>query len=294
MGPPDGEVEGPLGGPQVTSFALALRASLNAAMDGTWNPSARAVFAELEGKMGGLKALEAPFHGNGEPDGSAPSPEVEALLAAVPSNGGFAAVLVSELVDPEAVQVMLGQPPLAQIGEWFERATRKVAVELTVIDLDAGGEPAEGYRVFDQPLGTLECQPDSVQVTELVGSSYELSPGDHRLTVIHDLSHVLAGYDTSVAGEAALMCFFLAQRVNDRAVPIFVPMAIASGQIDWRIARQAIRRGARADWVSLQPFESLLGEPLAWVRERLRIEAPQRAHPRPSKSDLLMLEEHAV
>ncbi|MCA9504090.1 MAG: hypothetical protein H6748_15540 [Spirochaetaceae bacterium] len=149
------------------------------------------------------------------------------------------------------------------------------------------------------------CDRNGIDAHALVDASHRMSRDyesldpvrqwwSDRLTVIHDLSHVLAGYDTSVAGEAALMCFFLAQRVNDRAVPIFVPMAIASGQIDWRIARQAIRRGARADWVSLQPFESLLGEPLAWVRERLRIEAPQRAHPRPSKSDLLMLEEHAV
>ena len=141
----------------------------------------------------------------------------------------------------------------------------------------------------DLPGEVIEC--DNTIAAPPAGQVCGVTPGDGNLLL---QGTVLAGYDTSVAGEAALMCFFLAQRVNDRAVPIFVPMAIASGQIDWRIARQAIRRGARADWVSLQPFESLLGEPLAWVRERLRIEAPQRAHPRPSKSDLLMLEEHAV
>ncbi|MFO0689505.1 MAG: Coq4 family protein [Myxococcota bacterium] len=112
-----------------------------------------------------------------------------------------------------------------------------------------------------------------------------------RLTVIHDLAHVLAGYETSIAGEAALMGFFLAQRVNDRAVPIFVPMSIASGQIDGRTAWQAIHRGLRADWISLQPFETLLGEPLSAVRARLRIDDPRLAHPRSAKPDLLIGED---
>ena len=42
-----------------------------------------------------------------------------------------------------------------------------------------------------------------------------------RLTVMHDLWHVLAGYDATTSGESALMCFSLPQRVNDRALPIF-------------------------------------------------------------------------
>lgn len=149
------------------------------------------------------------------------------------------------------------------------------------------------------------CDRNGIEAHALVDASHRMSRDygrldpvrqwwSDRLTVIHDLAHVLAGYDTSIAGEAALMCFFLAQRVNDRAVPIFVPMSLASGQIDWRIAHQAIRRGARADWISLQPFESLLGEPLCAVRTRLGIDPPRRAHPRPSKPDLLILEDRAV
>lgn len=89
------------------------------------------------------------------------------------------------------------------------------------------------------------------------------------------------------------MCFFLAHRVDDRAVPIFVPMSIASGQIDGRTARRAIRCGLRADWISLQRFERLPSEPLSALRSRLRIEDSRLAHPRPSKPDLLIGEDRA-
>lgn len=148
------------------------------------------------------------------------------------------------------------------------------------------------------------CERNGIRASALVESSHRMSRDyasldpvrqwwSDRFTVIHDLSHVLAGYDTSVAGESALMCFFLTQRMNDRALPIFIPMSLASGHIDARIARQAIRRGRQADWISIQPFEALLAEPLAVVRARLRIDDPRRAHPRPTRADLLIADERA-
>ena len=52
-----------------------------------------------------------------------------------------------------------------------------------------------------------------------------------RLTVMHDLWHVLAGYDATPPGESALMGFSLPQRANDRALPIFIAMSVASRKL---------------------------------------------------------------
>jgi ubiquinone biosynthesis protein COQ4 len=100
-----------------------------------------------------------------------------------------------------------------------------------------------------------------------------------RLTVMHDLWHVLAGYDATPAGESALMGFSLPQRANDRALPIFIAMSVVAGNLSARNAYQAIRRGRRAVYLVEEPFEELLPLPLETVRARLRIERPRVAHP---------------
>ncbi len=109
-----------------------------------------------------------------------------------------------------------------------------------------------------------------------------------RFTVMHDLWHVLAGYDATHAGESALMCFSLPQRVNDRALPIFVVMSVLSGRIRPRNAWQAVRRGRRARLLAAQDLEGLLPLPLAQVRERLGITPPARAHPGSNSEGLLI------
>jgi ubiquinone biosynthesis protein COQ4 len=101
-----------------------------------------------------------------------------------------------------------------------------------------------------------------------------------RFTVMHDLWHVLVGYDATTAGESALMCFSLPQRVNDRALPIFIAMSVLTGKIRARNALEAFRRGRRARFLSAEPFELLLPLPLDTVRERLGITPPRVGHPR--------------
>ena len=100
-----------------------------------------------------------------------------------------------------------------------------------------------------------------------------------RFTVMHDLWHVLAGFDATTAGESALMCFSLPQRVNDRALPIFIAMSVLTGKLRARNAVEAFRRGRRTLLLAAQPFEDMLPLPLDEVRERLGISPPQVGHP---------------
>ena len=134
------------------------------------------------------------------------------------------------------------------------------------------------------------CERHALNSRKLVESQHRMSR-DHRdldplrqwlgdrLTVMHDLWHVLVGYDATHAGESALMCFSLPQRVNDRALPIFIVMSLLSRRISARNAWEAWRRGQGAALLAAQPFEELLPLPLAAVRERLGIAPPRVAHP---------------
>lgn len=108
-----------------------------------------------------------------------------------------------------------------------------------------------------------------------------------RMTVMHDLWHVLAGYDATTAGESALMCFSLPQRVNDRALPIFIAMSLITRRIRARDVWRGIRRGRRAAHLPSQPFEELLPLPLDEVRAKLGISAPGVAHPSPTEGMLI-------
>ena len=99
-----------------------------------------------------------------------------------------------------------------------------------------------------------------------------------RFTTMHDLWHVVAGYDATHAGESALMCFSLPQRVNDRALPIFVVMSILTRRIGVRSAWRAFRRGQRARLLAAAPFEALLPLPIEEARRVLGVSEPVSFH----------------
>jgi len=129
---------------------------------------------------------------------------------------------------------------------------------------------------------------------EMSRDYFELDPVrqwvSDRLTVMHDLWHVLCGYDATTAGESALMCFSLPQRVNDRALPIFIVMSLLSGRVRPRNVWEGVRRGRRAVRLAAQPLEELLPLPLHEVRERLGISEPRAAHPGPTAEGMLLEE----
>lgn len=101
-----------------------------------------------------------------------------------------------------------------------------------------------------------------------------------RMTVAHDLWHVLTGYGTDEAGEIALLAFTLAQGAANRAVRLFLFVgALRGGRAVRRFARQARRRGARTLPLMLARYEELLPLPLALVRAQLCIAPLRDAHP---------------
>jgi ubiquinone biosynthesis protein Coq4 len=143
------------------------------------------------------------------------------------------------------------------------------------------------------------CQRHDLNARKLIESQHEMSRDyaelddvrqwtTDRFTVMHDLWHVLVGYDATQAGESALMCFSLPQRANDRALPIFIVMSLLTGRISPRNAFEAIRRGRRASYLWSQSFEKMLPEPLAAVRKKLGIAPPTEAHPRVTSQDMLI------
>jgi len=99
-----------------------------------------------------------------------------------------------------------------------------------------------------------------------------------RLTVLHDLWHVLAGYDATHAGESALICFSIPQGMLYRPMPVFVVMMLLARHLSPRCAFQAFERGRRAARLVAQPFEELLAEPLEVVRARLAIAPAEIGH----------------
>jgi ubiquinone biosynthesis protein COQ4 len=135
------------------------------------------------------------------------------------------------------------------------------------------------------------CRRHGLNSRELVEHQHAMSRDYHqldpvrrwfndRLVVMHDLWHVLAGYDATTAGESALMCFMLPHRFNDRALPIFIAMSVLTGRISARNAWEAFVRGRRtAGLMVAAPFEELLALPLAEARERLGISPPEVGHP---------------
>ena len=97
-----------------------------------------------------------------------------------------------------------------------------------------------------------------------------------RILNLHDVFHVLAGYDRDLRGEAAVLAFTIGQNYN-HGVAYLVWSALR--EEGWRspggrLIRQAYRRGRRADLLVEQDWEDLFERPIDSVREELRVGSP--------------------
>jgi len=92
------------------------------------------------------------------------------------------------------------------------------------------------------------------------------------VTDVHDIAHVIAGYDSDPKGEGCLMAFTFAQleglgyaAIAAGSALLFGPLAVAEGYA----------RGRRAAWLWAEDWAARFAEPLADVRRRLNV-APAR------------------
>jgi ubiquinone biosynthesis protein COQ4 len=105
-----------------------------------------------------------------------------------------------------------------------------------------------------------------------------------RANVMHDLWHVVTGYDTDEAGEAALLAFSHAQGLSGRAMKLLIATTLAigpkrGGLAFQRFVLQAWRRGRRAERLLEAPWEALLALPLGEARRALGVAPLSEAHP---------------
>lgn len=105
-----------------------------------------------------------------------------------------------------------------------------------------------------------------------------------RLNLVHDLWHVLTGYETDAGGEMALLAFSIGQGLSSRTLHVLLLAGLAIAPKRDRFAFQrfvwkAHLRGRRAAFLLVQRYEELLPLPLADVRRRLRIAPVREAHP---------------
>lgn len=98
----------------------------------------------------------------------------------------------------------------------------------------------------------------------------------NRLRNLHDVFHVVTGYDRDMRGEMAVLAFTLAQTGNT-GIGYLVWRSLLNG--GWnselgRVIRQGFRRGRRAEWLLDQDWEALLEQPIEQVRQKLGLGEP--------------------
>ncbi len=97
-----------------------------------------------------------------------------------------------------------------------------------------------------------------------------------RILNLHDVFHVLTGYDRDMRGEIAVLAFTVAQTWNTGIAYLVWRSFTRNGwnSESGRLIRQGLRRGMRAKWLVDEDWESLFEQPIDQVRERFGVGAP--------------------
>jgi ubiquinone biosynthesis protein COQ4 len=101
-----------------------------------------------------------------------------------------------------------------------------------------------------------------------------------RMRQVHDLWHVLTGYDTDVGGEVALQAFTWAQTDSPSSAILTIGGLVRFGRENPGLFRRAVdayRRGRKADFLAPLWLEEMWDRPLDEVRRELGIE-PASVH----------------
>ena len=97
-----------------------------------------------------------------------------------------------------------------------------------------------------------------------------------RLLNLHDVFHVVSGYDRDLRGEIAVLALTFAQTLNPGIGYLLFDALRSEG---WnsetgRLIRQGYQRGRKATWLVDLDWEALLPRPIDEVRRELRLGPP--------------------
>ena len=222
----------------------------------------------------GLRYLKALMN---EPDATANAMDLQFALGNRDVEGGFRRMLR----DPQGRALLEARPDLLAVVADREH--------LAAMSPDSLGRALLDY--FDR----YGFDPASlVALWRRVEDRWEREEGEPRVDpsrawfrerslLLHDLFHVLSGYDADEMGEASLLAFSLGQlpgRVN-RLLTLGASLEVMRvlGLAWLPYVYTAWRRGRRAVWLYPLPWERLLERPLEELRAEVDLEPPERAHP---------------
>jgi ubiquinone biosynthesis protein COQ4 len=139
------------------------------------------------------------------------------------------------------------------ICEWFIR-------ENISADGLAGASEAAAEEVGDRPANLGE-------EAQVFGA---------RLLHLHDVFHVLTGYDRDMRGEIAVLAFTVPQTWSTGIAYLVWRSFTNNGwnSESGRLIRQGLRRGLRAKWLVDQDWEAMLEQSIDEVRAQLGIGSP--------------------
>lgn len=147
------------------------------------------------------------------------------------------------------------------------------------------GTVGASYRAFREARGfTAEGLADEARkIGPQVDAQHPVVWYSRRIRDVHDIWHVLTGYETDALGEACVVAFSYAQTRN-----------LGFAFIGWGAAReiqremrsvparravwQAYRSGKAARWLPGLDYEALLAQPLDIARKRLNIQPASVYH----------------
>jgi ubiquinone biosynthesis protein COQ4 len=223
-----------------------------------------------------LRALRALL---AEPDRTEKAFEIFTALDGGAEERGFQRLLA----DPMGMQLAAAQPCL--LSRLSDRAA------LAALPAGSFGRAYLAYldRTGFAPDGLVALKADMEAQADSIGEHLRApDPAREwfrvRGLLMHDLWHVLTGYETDDVGETVLLAFSCAQ-FTGRANRLLVVGAGLRGAREYgarRLARalyEAWRRGRHAVWLPALPYEDLLAQPLETVRAGAKIAAIPVAHP---------------
>lgn len=143
----------------------------------------------------------------------------------------------------------------------------------------APGTVGAAYRAFIAPrdLSAYGLAEESRKLPDVnIDAAHPVAWYARRLRDVHDVWHVLTGYNTDALGEACVVAFSYAQTRNFGFGFIALAGAhqfekLKRGYPYFKAILQGYRRGKAAKWLPAEDYEKLFAEPLEAARKRLGI-----------------------